>query len=91
MKSRAPSRARDAALPATGWASRGQQTSPNPTKCSKGPAFRAQTALQSDTCFVVLEVSDARKGGGACARAAAPWPRPTGAGKVEVMDAFHTG
>lgn len=67
----------------------GQQMSQNPTKSLKRSAFRAETALQSDTCFVVGKVSDARKGGGASARGSARSPRLPRQGKVEVMHRFH--
>lgn len=69
----------------------GQQTLQNLTKSLKRSAFRAETALQSDTCFVVLKVSDARKGGGASARGSDRPTRLWRAGKVETMDRFHTG
>lgn len=68
----------------------GQQTSQKSSKACKRSAFRAETALHSDTCFVVLKV-DARKGGGASARGTERWPRPTRAGKVEVMDTSDMG
>lgn len=58
-------------------------------KSYKRSTFRAETALQNDTCFVVLKVSDASKGGGASARGTDRSTRLTQAGKVEVM--VHIG
>lgn len=40
----------------------GEQTAQNPTKSYICSTFRGETVLRSDACFVVLKVSDARKG-----------------------------
>lgn len=40
----------------------GKQTAQNRTKSYTGSTFRGETMLRSHTCFVVLKVSDARKG-----------------------------